>query len=368
MFGHSGHTRPMLSKLVKQVENALVDLLNDLPPQKPLPPEPQLAKHFNVSRHTVQTALQSLVAKEMVQRIKGKGTFPIQGEKSPPLLQRRARMLGLVTVKPPFLPKGGAGYTRRLAHSADEEAHRRGYNLVLARQEPKENIYRILDDPHVDGIIVLASIREQTFLNEISQRNKPVCIIDHYSTSENIDSVRSDSEQGASLAVKYLYDLGHRKIAFVNATDPDINPERLQGYERGMKKMSVFIRPEWVVDGSYNPEGGAKAASQLMSLTPSKRPTAIIAFDIKMAYGVLKAIFKKRLKVPKDVSVISLGGDEIPWLQKGMPQITRILHEREKLGKLAVEHLLERIKNPNLRRRVSLLPGRIIVNETTAKA
>jgi DNA-binding LacI/PurR family transcriptional regulator len=358
----------MLSKLVKQVERAIIDLLNDLPPKKPLPPEPRLAKHLGVSRRTIRTALESLISKEMVQRIKGRGTFPIQGEKAPPLLQRRARMLGLVTVKPPFLPKGGAGYTRRLAHSADEEAHRQGYNLVLVRQEPKENVYRILDDPHVDGIIVLASIRDQTFLTEISKRNKPICIIDHYSTSENIDSVRSDSEQGASLAVKYLYDLGHRKIAFVNVTDPELNPERLQGYERGMKKMSVFIRPEWVVEGSYNPEGGANAASQLMALTPSKRPTAIIAFDIKMGYGALKAIFKKRLKVPKDVSVISLGGDEIPSLQKGMPQITRVLHEREKLGKLAVEHLLVRIKNPNFRRRVSLLPGRIIINETTAEA
>jgi DNA-binding LacI/PurR family transcriptional regulator len=357
----------MLSRLAKQVEKALLELINELPDQSRLPTEPLLAKRLNVSRHTIRTALASLESKEVVQRIKGKGTYPTQGRRSLPLLQRRARMLGLVTIKPPFLPKGGAGYTRRLAHSADEEAHRQGYNLVLVRQEPKENVYRILDDPHVDGIIVLASIRDQTFLNEISERNKPVCIIDHYSTSENIDSVRSDSEQGASLAVKYLYDLGHRKIAFVNVTDPELNPERLQGYERGMKKMSLFIRPEWVVDGSYNPEGGANAASQLLSLTASKRPTAIIAFDIKIGYGVLKALFKKRLKVPKDVSLISLGGDEIPWLQKGMPMMTRVLHEPEKLGKLAVEHLLERIKNPSLRRRVSLLPGRIIVNETTAE-
>jgi DNA-binding LacI/PurR family transcriptional regulator len=354
----------MLSKLVKQVESALVDLLNDLPPQKPLPTEPQLAKHFHVSRQTVRLALTSLASKEMVQRIKGKGTFPIQGEKSPPLLQRRARMLGLVTSK----PFTSTGYARMIAQTAFQEADLHGYNLVIVRGNPVEKIYRILDDPHVEGLIVLPGTRDQSLLAALSQRKKPVCIVDHYSTSDTIDSVRADSERGAALAVQHLYQLGHRKIAFVNAHDPERNPERLRGYERCMKQLAIFVNPEWIISESYNPEGGEKATSKLMSLTPFKRPTAIIAFDIKMGYGALKSIFKKRLKVPRDVSLISLGGDPIPWLQKGMPTMTRVHHELAKLGKLAVEHILERINNPNLRRRVSLLPGWIEVNETTAKA
>jgi LacI family transcriptional regulator len=365
----TSHTRvfkypAMLSKLVKQVESALVDLLNELPPQTPLPPEPQLAKRFNVSRHTIQTALGSLVSKEMVQRIKGKGTFPIQGEKSPPLLQRRARMLGLVISK----PFTSVGYARLLAQSALEEANAQGYNLVLIPPEPKENIYRILDDPHVDGLIVLPGTRDQTLLHTLSERKKPICIVDHYSTSDNIDSVRADSEKGSILALRHLYQLGHRKIAFVNANNPELNPERLRGYERGMKQLGVFARPEWMVEGSHDLDGGAKATSQLLSLPTSKRPTAIIAFDTKMGYGVLKSIFNKKLRVPQDISMISLGGDVIHWLQKGMPRMTRVVHQLEKLGKLAVEHILERIKNPNLRRRTSLLPGQIEVNETTREA
>jgi LacI family transcriptional regulator len=354
----------MLSKLVKQVESALVDLLNELPPRTPLPPEPQLAKHFNVSRHTIQTALGSLVSKEMVQRIKGKGTFPIQGEKSPPLLQRRARMLGIVASK----PFTSTGYARLISQTALEEAKVHGYNLVIVTPESVENIYRVLDDPHVDGLIVLPSTRDQALLAALSNRKKPICIVDHYSTSDNIDSVRSDSEKGAILAVKHLYELGHRRIAFVNANNPELNPERLRGYERGMKQLDVFVRPEWIVDGSHDLEGGARATSQLLSLPPTKRPTAIIVFDVKMGYGVLKSIFKKKLRIPQEISMISLGGDVIHWLQKGMPIMTRVVHELEKLGKLSVEHILERIKNPNLRRRTSLLPGKIEVNETTGHA
>jgi LacI family transcriptional regulator len=352
----------MLSKLGRQVEATLIDRLKDLPPQHPLPPEPVLAKEVGVSRHTIRAALASLEAQEIVRRIKRKGTFPARGNKSLPIFQRRARMIGIISSH----PFGKTNYSREIAGAAYEEASLHGYNLVFAKIGLKENIYQILDDPHVDGLILFPGLRDQTVIRELSERHKPICIVDHHSESTNVESIEPDSRKGAQLAVRHLHQLGHRKIAFINADDPELNPFKLRGYETTMKQLKVYIQPEWIVARAHSQEGGAQAALELLSLPLPKRPTAIIALSTKMGYGAMRAILKRRLKIPKDISILALGGSK-PLFAKDLPDMTTTFYDYPKLGKVAVQRLLERIKRPSSSHQVTLLPVVLEIHETTGK-
>ena len=53
------------------------------------------------------------------------------------------------------------------------------------------------------------------------------------------------SFEAARQVVRYLADLGHRRIAFVNWHQEDLNPWRLQGYRQGLRDARLPRRRAW---------------------------------------------------------------------------------------------------------------------------
>jgi DNA-binding LacI/PurR family transcriptional regulator len=90
-------------------------------------------------------------------------------------------------------------------------------------------------------------------------------------------------------------------------------------------------------------------------LEKGKKFTAIISHSDIMAIGVLEALGNAGIRVPKEVAVVGFDNSEMA----GLPavELTTIAQERALLGKLAVEMLVEKIKNPT-----SHLAKRIILN------
>jgi LacI family transcriptional regulator len=366
----------MPSKLVRQVETILMERMEELPPHQPLPPEVVLAKQIGVSRRTLRNALANLESNERVRRIKRKGTFPTRGHKAIPIFQKRARMIGLVDSRPLSFP-----FSRLIVTGAFKEASHRGYGLVLLKRDAKENIFQMLDDPHVDGFILFRS-KDTGLLEKILERKKPICLVANSSHVEGVDSVQMDSKNGTILAIRHLYELGHRRIAFIDSNDPGIDPERFKGYQLAFKQLNLFQNSEWVTKKPLTVQGGVEGASDLLSLPAAKRPTAILGFSILVAFGAAKAILKRGLRIPEDISVMGGGGldiltvlereaprsDENFWSQtKGMPGLTYLSCDPRDIGHAAVEHLIDRLKNPNQPRRNTLIPLELKIRKSTGK-
>jgi GntR family transcriptional regulator len=77
-----------------QVEERLLRSMVDgvLPPGSRLPAEDHLVERFAVSRTTIRTAIQSLVARGLVEIRRGKGTFVTQ----PAMTQELTELTGFV--------------------------------------------------------------------------------------------------------------------------------------------------------------------------------------------------------------------------------------------------------------------------------
>jgi LacI family transcriptional regulator len=353
----------MPSKLVRQVESILIDRMADLPANQPLPREVILAKQIGVSRRTLRKALADLETNERVRRIKGKGTFPTRGHQAIPIFQRRARMIALVASRPFSRP-----YRRLITTGAFGESSRRGYNLVLVKKDTKENVFQVSDDPHVDGVI-LYQYRDDGLIEALLKRGKPICLVDHY--HPKVDSVETDSRKGMILAVRHLYQLGHRRIAFIDSADPERNPERSKGYDIAFQQLKMFRRPDWIVKKPLTIEGGVAGARILLSLPISKRPTAIIAFSVRASLGAAKEILRRGLEIPRDISLLSTGGTQHQERKgasvKGVPKLTHVTVNPRELGKAAINNLIERIKNQKLLPQNTLIPMKLEINETTGK-
>jgi LacI family transcriptional regulator len=140
--------------------------------------------------------------------------------------------------------------------------------------------------------------------------------------------------------VKLLADLGHRRIAIAHWHRTDLNPWRLTGYRQGLRDAKLPRRRTWELATELTDAGAEEVIVQLLKLSP--RPTAILGFNNTIARSMMEALARHNLRVPEDISVMGLGGEEVPGLtcyqadwyglgQRGMLVLLRTLNASEPL-------------------------------------
>jgi LacI family transcriptional regulator len=72
--------------------------------------------------------------------------------------------------------------------------------------------------------------------------------------------------------------------------------------------------------------------------------SAIFAFNDIVAYGIIKAVYECRLRIPSDVAII--GYDDLPYSQICLVPLTTVHQESYQIGATAMEMLLQKIENP----------------------
>ncbi|RPI06957.1 MAG: LacI family transcriptional regulator [Ignavibacteriae bacterium] len=208
----------------------------------------------------------------------------------------------------------------------------------------RNNIHR----HRVDGI-VLCSMKIPDQLAKIALFKKlPMVLVDTY--HKKFDSIAVNNVRGGYTATKHLLDLGHTRIAMLNANLRSVPAkDRFKGYQMAMmdahKKISnslVLKTKSEYLDG-FTRENGYEMMKELLKLGP-KRPTAVFAASDIQAYGALAAIAEMGLRCPRDIAVIGFDDLEL----SGPLGLTSMLQPMSEMGMLTVERLLDRFENPGL--------------------
>jgi LacI family transcriptional regulator len=88
----------------------------------------------------------------------------------------------------------------------------------------------------------------------------------------------------------------------------------------------------------WPPEAQAAFAEALAATSVADRPTAVVAMNDRVAMGVYQAAADQRLRIPRDLSVVSFDNSELSWwLSPGLTSIGVPYYE---LGRRSVEVLL----------------------------
>ena len=173
--------------------------------------------------------------------------------------------------------------------------------------------------------------------------------------------VMSDNVGGAELAVRHLYDLGHRKIALIGGpADTRPGVDRLLGYRRARQRLQLEHRPEYVVEGDFYPESGATAMAALLDL--EEPPTAVFAASDLMAAGAIQTINERGLSAPRDVSIV--GFDDIQIASLLQPALTTIRQDKPALGAAAGRSLVDMIDDPELSPPTITVPVTLVERES----
>lgn len=244
----------------------------------------------------------------------------------------------------------------------EKQIEEEGYKKVPVQMDATNE-----DVSKLDGIICLGTFSE-TMVKRIEDFQRPIIMVDATGKRDIWDSIVTDTQKSVIDVLEYLWEQGHRKIAFIGGAEKDsdgkdVKDNRLLTYKRFMEEKNCF-KEAYAKIGSFTPKSGYRHAMELMD-EEENRPTAIFTANDSLAVGCYRAIQDKHLRIPEDVSVV--GFNDIPMANYLVPPLTTVHIHMEFMGRKAVTLLAERI---NSGREISMhisIPAQLVIRESVAK-
>jgi len=251
------------------------------------------------------------------------------------LVTGRSHSLALVLsdIRNPFFAE--------VARGAEDAARGGNCDLVLCNSDlnaDKQMQYvQSLLEKRIDGILMNSvSMLSQEQQAQLVASGVPIVLLNRSASNRTFSTVCADNESGGALAAKYLFDLGHRKIAHLTGPRQHGNlTDRARGFVRALQTAAHPVQPT-VLHGKFNFGGGAELTRKLLDEHPDI--TAIFAANDVMAFGVVRAALDRGLRIPEDLSLI--GFDNIEFSGIVHPPLTTIHQPKYEMGYAAVEILL----------------------------
>lgn len=251
-----------------------------------------------------------------------------------------------------------------LIRSIARQARARGYALMVADSEYDSAIelqhLKMFRGQRVSGLIIRSAFGSPNldYLVQMHKRGTYILEIDHFYPNSPFSYVMLDGRQCVFTGVKYLYDLGHRRIATLGDYHPVITPdERSRVFPEAMQAVGLAPIPEYQRVIERSEEAAYHLTLELMRLP--EPPTALFSLTGSEAAGAFRALKELGLRIPQDVSLLTF--DNYSWTALVTPPLDVIEQPVEAMGQVAVEIVLEAIENQTLdkvvRRR---FPGRLI--------
>lgn len=275
------------------------------------------------------------------------------------LADRRSRTIGInmAELDNPIFPLMLTG-----AHAVIRE---RGYNtmLVSGERDPaveSEELSKLLEF-QVEGLILISHRLPASTVRALSTDVPVVVLTLRGITGPGIDTVTTDDELGARLAMQHLFDLGHTDIAHVSGgtLEPAVVRERV--YREAMTSAGLEEKIR-VSEGDLTDEGGLRGTRRL--LESGDPPTAIFASNDFCAIGAMAACQEHGLRIPEDISIV--GYDGIPLGNLRSVSLTTIGQPLEHMGQLAAERLFDRMAGIKVKGRSIVLEPELIRRNSTA--
>jgi alanine racemase len=163
------------------------------------------------------------------------------------------------------------------------------------------------------------------------------------------------------MAVDHLWTLGHRRIGLAVGQRRYVPVVRKQaGYESAMRANGTGFSA--VAESTFTVEGGAAAADELID----QGCTAIICASDLMALGVIQAVRRRGMSVPRDVSVV--GYDDSPMMSFTDPPLTTVRQPVIDMALAASRALLDEMHGERTPRAEYLFRPDLIVRGSTGAA
>ncbi len=282
---------------------------------------------------------------------------------------QRSQTIGLIVpttpahIPDPFFSAFVTGVAEQAAHA--------GFDVLLSTGSVEDlHLYqRMVVRHHVDGVILARIQQNDPRVTYLIETGMPFAAFGR--TQANEDSAASfshidvDGRAGQYTLTQHLINLGHTHIAYIH---PPLNytfgQQRLEGFAQAMAEAGLTPERSIQKPGNLSEAAGRAAAEHLLTL--DRPPTAIMAGNDLMAFGIMRAVQAHGLRVGVDISVA--GFDDVHTAEYVHPGLTTMHQPIYEIGQRLVTLLLDTLAGAQTQPRSYLLMPELIVRASTGYA
>jgi len=240
-----------------------------------------------------------------------------------------------------------------------------GYELSLTLSTETRTLERAFDTllaQRCAAIVLVGPTSAADAISAVAQAagDVPVVVADRSLDLAEVDAVRIDDTAAMIRLVGHLVSLGHREIWYASGNGYVSAEPRLAGYRAAMAHHGLASEARVLDAGGTHREGAAAAMRLLGS---GALPTAIVAYNDRVACGIVEVLWRNQVKVPQDISVV--GFDNIPETAMPHLDITTIEQRAEDLVGVLVDLLLHRLGGEPAAGLHLVPPGPLVVRSST---
>jgi len=243
-----------------------------------------------------------------------------------------------------------------------------GYNTVICETngelDKEIHFLDVLKNKQVEGIIMANVHIPEEHLLWIHRNNKPIVYvcqdIPDFSLKIPISSVNMDNQQAICDMVHFLYNMGHRNIAFIGGPLHDLSAgkKRYQGYMKGLRECSLNTSQDLIsFQESFTIADGYEGMHQIYEKS-SILPTAVLCACDNIAVGAIDFMYDNNIQVPEHISIT--GVDDSNLATAIRPSLTTIRHATFDTGIKAAQILLEYFASPSFTGNAFKLPYQLL--------
>ncbi len=312
-----------------------------------LPTTGELGELYGVARETINQAMKRLVADGLVHRIRGVGSAVCGKPEAVP----DDRDIGF------YLPMFGRDCAEPIVARAPEfadifsgaatEAARRGYRLTMIPHlggTLEENIRHY----QVNHVIIHGGdpeVFEEFLLGELSRKLHYI-MINREADFHSINYLEEASvEEIARVFRELASGWGHRRIAVIGTEEASFAYSRhIPAHQLVMREFGTYSPalvkriPEQMTDADFE-----TAIDELLAL--KSRPTLIFVYRTRFLAGTMRALARRGIRVPEDMSVVTVENEDIGEFEfEGVPVTSYRFPTKREFGVLTVRYLIELIE------------------------
>ena len=198
------------------------------------------------------------------------------------------------------------------------------------------------------------------WLKSLDDTKVPTVLLDNIEGKNPcVSYIGTDNYQGMETSVEYLYNLGHRKIAFMNGDEYSmVAKTRADAFKKACRFYGLEVNNDLIKYGDFTKSGSKNFVEDFIK----NGATAIMCASDVIAMGVITECESLGYKVPDYISVV--GFDDLPISAHMTPSLTTIRQERNNIGKLGSLALYSLINGVHISH--TMLRPSLVIRESTS--
>lgn len=308
---------------------------------KRLPSQRELSEHLNVGLISINKAIKILQDSGICVSYHKKGTFVVKDQ---PLVLGETKRSKMLIISPwnTLIPNNlNASSESNLITPLLRACSEKEIDIVFARldsNKEKEDEKYILKEypPDRFNYIVFTSVfKNHNQIIRIAKNYRAAVMLDHYIEGNELTGITEDGFDGMKQLTQHLINQGHKRIAFMNISNPEYNPWKYKGFLVALRENGLQLAPSHVINVKHTKKDIVDFIEKIMS--EPFPPTAIIGFDDERAIFAKDALVKLGYKIGVDVALAGYGDNA--WKKDIDKELTSVRFDISKIGEAAAQYL-----------------------------